>query len=108
MLDFYQEFVVCVVDSRVLIIKENVDQFTKPKCYILPLMRSKVGSLTESFTVRLEILRVAFKHSFSFFFLVGKEGRGGGGRGGGKVKHHVLNTETLFLCIKREWWSLLI
>lgn len=54
--------------ERVLIIKENVDQFTKPKCYILPLMRSKVGSLTESFTVRLEILRVAFKHSFSFFF----------------------------------------
>ena len=26
----------------------------------------------------------------------------------GGVKHHVLNTETLFLCIKREWWSLLI
>ena len=104
MLDFYQEFVVCVVDSRVLIIKENVDQFTKPKCYILRLMRSKVGSLTESFTVRLEILRVAFKHSFSFFF----SGEGGEGGGGGKVKHHVLNTETLFLCIKREWWSLLI
>ena len=40
-----------------------------------------MGSLTESFTVRLEILRVAFKHSSSFFFLVGKGGgRGGGGR----------------------------
>ena len=37
-----------------------------------------MGSLTESFTVRLEILRVAFKHSFSFF-LVGKGGRGEGG-----------------------------
>ena len=64
-----------------------------------------MGSLTESFTVRLEILRVAFKHSFSFFFFSVEGGEGGGGGG---VKHHVLNTETLFLCIKREWWSLLI
>ena len=38
-----------------------------------------MGSLTESFTVRLEILRVAFKHSSSFFF----SGEGGGGGGGG-------------------------
>ena len=40
-----------------------------------------MGSLTESFTVRLEILRVAFKHSssFSFFFFSGEGGEGGGG-----------------------------
>ena len=34
-----------------------------------------MGSLPESFTVRLKILRVAFKHSFYFFF----SGEGGGG-----------------------------
>ena len=38
-------------------------------------------------------LTVDFKHPLSSFFL---------GGGGGEVKHNVLNTETLFFCIKRE------
>lgn len=41
-----------------------------------------MGSLPESFTVRLKILRVAFKHSFYFFF--SGEGGGVGGEGEGK------------------------